>query len=77
MVAYNLISLFRHFALNEHNKATLSTLKSYCFALGAWTATHSNKKVLKISLPVKRRAWMDGLFAKIEAVNATFSYFNA
>ena len=77
MVAYNLISLFRHFALNEHNKATLSTLKSYCFALGAWTATHSNKKVLKISLPVKRRAWMDGLFAKIEAVNATFSYSNA
>jgi hypothetical protein len=77
MIAYNLISLFRHFALNEHNKATLSTLKSYCFALGAWTASHSNKKVLKISLPTQRRSWMDGLFSKIEAVNATFNYSNA
>ena len=29
MVAYNLMSLFRHFALNQHNKATLKTLKVY------------------------------------------------
>lgn len=66
MVAYNLISLFRYFALNEKNNATHSTLKTYCFALGAWTANHANKKVLKIALPVKRRPWMDGIFAKIE-----------
>jgi len=77
MVAYNLISLFRHFALNEHNRATMSTLKTQCFALGAWTASHANKKVLKISLPAKKRPWMDSLFAKIEAVNATFQYSNA
>lgn len=77
MIAYNLISLFRHFALNEHNKAMHSTLKSYCFALGAWTVNHANKKVLKISLPVKKRPWLDGLFAKIEAVNGHFKYSNA
>lgn len=55
MLAYNLMSLFRHFALNEYNKATLQTLKSYCFALGAMTVNHSNRKSLKITLPVKRR----------------------
>lgn len=77
MVAYNLISLFRHFALNQHNRATHSTLKSYCFALGAWTVSHANKKVLKISLPAKKRPWLDGLFAKIEALNGNFSYSNA
>ena len=55
MVAYNLMSLFRHFALNHHNRATLKTLKVYCFALGAWTVNHANKKVLKIALPVKKR----------------------
>lgn len=77
MVAYNLISLFRHFALNEHNRATHSTLKSYCFALGAWTVSHANKKVLKLSLPVKKRPWLDGLFAKIEALNGNFHYSNA
>jgi hypothetical protein len=38
MVAYNLMSLFRHLALNHHNRATLGTLRSHCFALGAWTA---------------------------------------
>jgi hypothetical protein len=77
MIAYNLISLFRHFALNQHNRATHSTLKSYCFALGAWTVSHANKKTLKISLPVKKRPWLDGLFAKIEALNGNFSYSNA
>lgn len=77
MVAYNLISLFRHFALNERNKAMHSTLKSYCFALGAWTSKHANKKVLKIALPVKRRQWMDGIFAKIESLSPKFVYANA
>ena len=33
MVAYNLIRLFRHFALNSRNQATLATLRSYCLYL--------------------------------------------
>lgn len=61
MVAYNLMSLFRHFALNHHNRATLKTLKSYCFALGAWKVNHANKQVLKISLAAKSRPWMEYL----------------
>lgn len=77
MVAYNLISLFRHFALNHHNRATLGTLKSYCFALGAWTVNHANRKTLKISLQTKKRPWMDGLFSKIEALNGHFQFSNA
>lgn len=77
MVAYNLMSLFRHFALNHHNRATLSTLRVYCFALGAWTATHAHRTVLKISLPVKRRAWMDGIFAQIQNTSSPFNYSNA
>ena len=77
MIAYNLMSLFRHFALNHHNKATLSTLKSYCFALGAWTANHANKKVLKISLPSKKRPWMNGIFENINNASPPFQYSNA
>lgn len=76
MVAYNLMSLFRHFALNHHKRATLSTLKSYCFALGAWTANHANKIVLKISLPTKKRAWMDGIFSNISNSSPPFVYSN-
>jgi len=77
MVAYNLMSLFRHFALNHHNRATLKTLKSYCFALGAWKVSHANKEVLKISLPTKRRPWMDGIFRQIKNLSPPFDYSNA
>ena len=74
MVAYNLMSLFRHFALQHHKRATLRTLKSYCFALGAWTASHAHKKVLKIALPVKRRPWLDGIFSQIKTWKPPFDY---
>jgi len=74
MVAYNLMSLFRHFALNQHNKATLKTLKVYCFALGAWKVNHANKKVLKISLHTKRRPWLDGIFSQIKNTSPPFDY---
>ncbi|TRX48816.1 transposase, partial [Fulvivirga sp. M361] len=77
MVAYNLMSLFRHFALNHHNRATLRTLKSYCFALGAWTVSHANKTVLKISLTAKKRPWMKGIFSQINNLSPPFNYSNA
>ncbi len=77
MIAYNIMSLFRFYALQSHNKSTLKTLKLYCFALGAWTVNHSNKKVLKIALPVKRRPWMDGIFKQITNFNAPVCYPNA
>ena len=77
MMAYNLMSLFRHFALNHHKKATLKTLKVYCFALGAWTVNHANRKVLKIALPTKKRPWMEGLFSQISNLSPPFNYSNA
>ncbi|MCD4682232.1 MAG: transposase [Bacteroidales bacterium] len=77
MVAYNLMSLFRHFALNHHKRATLKTLKVYCFALGAWTVNHANKKVLKIALPTKRRPWLDGIFAQIKNTSPPYLFSNA
>ena len=77
MVAYNLMSLFRHFALNHHKKATLKTLKVYCFALGAWTVNHANRKTLKIALNAKKRPWMDGLFSQIDNLSPPFKYSNA
>ncbi|VAW11682.1 hypothetical protein MNBD_BACTEROID03-1719 [hydrothermal vent metagenome] len=71
MAAYNLMSLFRHFALNKHNR---STLKVYCFALGAWKVDHANKKVLEISLHTKRRPWLDGIFSQIKNTSPPFDY---
>lgn len=76
MVAYNLMSLFRHFVLNHHKRATLKTLRVYCFALGAWTVNHANRKVLKVALPTKRRPWMDGIFSQIHNLSPPFNYPN-
>jgi len=77
MIAYNIMSLFRFFALQSHKKSTLKTLRSYCFALGAWTVNHSNKTVLKIALPVKRRPWMEGIFSTIHSKPPPFRFSNA
>lgn len=77
MVAYNLMSLFRFFGLQSNNRMTLRTLRSYCFALGAWTSTHSNKKVLKVSLAAKRRPWMEGVFSNIDKSSPPFQIPNA
>jgi hypothetical protein len=77
MVAYNLISLFRHTALNSHNQATLGTLRSYCFAIGAWVSQHARQRVLKLSLSRKKRPWMDTVFRQIDARPPPFSFSTA
>ena len=74
MVAYNLMSLFRHCALNSHNTATLATLRAYCFAIGGWVSQHARKRVLKLSLPRPKRPWMDDIFLQIEGQRSPFAY---
>jgi hypothetical protein len=77
MVAYNLMSLFRHFALNSRNQATLSTLRTHCFAIGGWITRHARQWVLKLSLPRLKRPWMDAVFRKIDASTPPFTYSTA
>lgn len=72
MMGYNIMALFKHVALNSN--MMLSTLRSYCFALGSWITEHSNQKVLKISLPQKRRAWMNGIFENIKQSQIPYKY---
>ena len=77
MVAYNLMALFKFVALQSHKNATLKTVKLYCFALGSWISNHSNKSILKISLPSKRRTWMTGIFDAVHQNAPPYSYSNA
>jgi Transposase DDE domain group 1 len=62
MVAYNLMSLFRLLTLQKQPSPTLATLRFNCFAVGSWI----ENKVLKMSVPLKRRQWYDSLFSFIE-----------
>ena len=72
MVAYNIMALFKHQVLQT--KMQLSTLRSYCFALGSWITNHANETTLNISLPTKIRSWMDGLFETIKQTSKPYKY---
>lgn len=62
MIAYNLMSIFRIFVLQEKTQKTLSTLRYRVFGIGAYFEKVNGTLKLKISLIKKRRKWFDSLW---------------
>jgi hypothetical protein len=62
MIAYNLMSIFRIFVLQEKTQKTLSTLRYRTFAIGAYFEKVNDTLKLKIALTKKRRKWFAGLW---------------
>ena len=62
MIAYNLMSIFRIFILQEKTQKTLSTLRYRTFAIGAYFEKINGALKLKIALTKKRRKWFVGLW---------------
>lgn len=62
MIAYNLMSIFRIFVLQEKTQKTLSTLRYRTFAIGAYFEKVGHTLKLKIALTKKRRKWFRGLW---------------
>jgi len=77
MIAYNLMSLFRMFVLQEKTQKTLSTLRYRTFAIGAYFEKVNGKLILKIALNKKRRAWFSGLWNYSSVFNFPFKLSNA
>jgi len=77
MIAYNLMSLFRMFVLQEKTQKTLSTLRYRTFAIGAYFEKVNDKLVLKIALNRKRRTWFSGLWNYSKEYNFPFQLSNA
>lgn len=77
MIAYNLMSLFRMFLLQEKTQKTLSTLRYKAFAIGAYFEKLNGKLVLKIALNKKRRAWFSGLWTYSKVFEYPFVFSNA
>jgi hypothetical protein len=73
MIAYNLMALFRVLTSQTRPSPKLSTLRFNCFAVGGWIETRGGFHKLKLSVPLKRRQWYDGLFSKIEQTNLPIS----
>jgi DDE family transposase len=64
MMSYNLMALFKLAVLQEKVNQRLSTIRLNCFSIGSWVVKSGRKQVLKMSLAMRKRAWMDGLFLK-------------
>jgi len=77
MIAYNLMSLFRMFVLQEKTQRMLSTLRYRTFAIGAYFEKVNGNLVLKIALSKKRRAWFSGLWNYSKDYNLPFQLSNA
>jgi DNA-directed RNA polymerase subunit N (RpoN/RPB10) len=74
MMAYNLISLFRQLILKWPAQPRLQTIRFKCFAIGSWIGKKYRKRVLKVSLPVQRRPWFEGLFSKLIDFSPPFRF---
>jgi len=74
MLAYNLMSLFRQMILQEKTQAKLSTLRYRLFAIGGYMVKDGNKRILKLSLAMKRRAWFLGLWNKTSQFSMPVSF---
>ena len=64
MLAYNLMSLFRQGVLGSKVQRNLSTLRYRLFAMGGYMVKDGNRRVLKLSLSMKRRDWFLRLWRK-------------
>jgi hypothetical protein len=74
MITYNLLSLFRQSILQSPIQQRLSNIRFNCFTVGAWVTKKGNSKVLKMALKMKRRQWMDGLFAKYDHLTMPINF---
>jgi hypothetical protein len=72
-LAYNIISLFRQVSSEKPKQQRLQTLRLNCYAVGAWMTKRGNSKVLKMAVPIKKRKWMDGIFAQVDKTDFPLS----
>ena len=66
MLAYNLMSVFRHAVLRQKVHHTLSTLHHKVLAVGAYWDKPSvdSKPTIRLAIAKKRRPWFEGLWAQ-------------
>jgi len=62
MVSYNLMALLKLVALQTKANERVTTIRLKCFSIGSWIVKSGRKEILKMSVAMKKRVWMDGLF---------------
>lgn len=62
VVAYNIMSLFKQAVLQSDKLHQLKTLRYKIFAIGGYITRSGNQKLLNLSLSMKRRKWIEGIW---------------
>ena len=74
MLAYNLMTLFKHSIVNPRVNHRLSTIKFQCIAIGSYITKTARKKILKLSAEGKRRHFLEHLFENTELIHPKFVF---
>jgi hypothetical protein len=69
MMGYNLMALFKLTVLQTKHSQRLTTIRLKCLSIGSWVVKSGRKEVLKMSVAMKNRVWMDGLFLNTSSFN--------
>ncbi len=62
IVAYNIMNLFRQAVLKSDQLHQLKTYRYKIFAIGGYITKNGNQKLLRLSLNMKRRKWIKGIW---------------
>jgi len=62
MLAYNIMSLFKHAIINAGKSSMMATLRYKLFNISAYITKEGNSRILNLALISKRRQWLLGLW---------------
>lgn len=68
VLAYNLMTLFSLAGLKSKSKKQGKTIRFKCYAIAGWISKHARDKVLKLAVPIEKRAWHKGILLNISAI---------
>ena len=73
VVAYNIMSLFKQAVLKSDKLHHLKTLRYKIFAIGGYITKSGSQKILNLSLAMKRRKWIEGIWTESQNFNWPFA----
>lgn len=62
IIAYNIMSLFKQAVLQTNTLPQLKTLRYKIFAIGGYITKTGNQRLLNLSINMKRRKWIEGIW---------------
>lgn len=72
VIAYNIMSLFKQAVLQTNTLYQLKTLRYKIFAIGGYITKSGNQRLLNLSLSMKRRKWIEGIWHETQNFNWPF-----